>query len=200
MRKFMPLPVSTCTEDGTASCSNSSWYSCHTQPMYTPVAAAGTSAPAASASCGTHLLISGLKAPAAAGTPAIRSLCTRLWPRPAPPHRLTARPAAGRMKSESVRHMQPMYMPVPPPLAPPRPPSARLQNTISRLVPVLNCTRLLIVSKMYMPPPKPPHPHSHAMPTAAWPSTVAWPHITFDVSIWSLVASNEGDTTMRSVP
>ena len=28
MRKFIPLPVRACTEDGTASCSSSNWYSC----------------------------------------------------------------------------------------------------------------------------------------------------------------------------
>ena len=35
--KFMPEPVSTCTVGGTRRCSSSSWYSCQTQPTYTPV-------------------------------------------------------------------------------------------------------------------------------------------------------------------
>ena len=53
MEKLSPLPVKMGTLEGTLSCSKRSWYSCHTQPMYTPVALGGTAAPVARASC-TH--------------------------------------------------------------------------------------------------------------------------------------------------
>ena len=35
--KFMPEPVRVATVGFTCKCSSSTWYSCHTQPTYTPV-------------------------------------------------------------------------------------------------------------------------------------------------------------------